>query len=178
MTKKVLKTGDVNLTDVSLTCPENINPKLRFSKSDIPMIQTCEMTYSNEGNDLEVLCTSDHANLVHEIDHAICNTISENSEAWFGKNITYDQLERMYRPTLQGGRNPRQLFKSCSFKAFDNDTKPIEKLPPSGSGIFIIKLDGVKFEEKVCEAQWSVVQAKECLPSVPPPPVVSPMFVN
>ena len=86
--------------------------------------------------------------------------ISDNSLAWFGQNITYDQLERMYRPTLQGGRNPRQMLKAATFKAFDNETKPIETFPSSGSGIFIIKLDGVKFEEKVCEAQWSVIQAE------------------
>ncbi len=175
MTKKVVKTVDLNLAEVGLTCPEKVEPKLRFSKSDTPLTQTCEMTYSFEGDNLEILCTPEHADVVHQLDHAICTTISDNSQAWFDQNITYDQLERMYRPTLQGGKNPRQVLKASSFKAFDNDTKPIDTLPPSGSGIFIIKLDGVKFEEKVCEAQWSVVQAKECLP---PASAVSPMFVT
>ena len=176
MSKRVVKTSDLNLAEVGLTCPENLNPKVRFAKSDTPLTQTCEMTYSYEGDSLEILCTPEHADIVHQLDHAICTTISDNSQDWFGQNITYDQLERMYRPTLQGGRHPRQLLKALSFKAFDTDTKPIDTLPPSGSGIFIIKLDGVKFEEKVCEAQWSVVQAKECLPLAAT--AVPPMFVN
>lgn len=183
MSKKVVKTADLDTAQVGLTCPEKIekeSSKLRFSKADVPLTQTCEMTYSYEGHNLEILCSPDHADVVHQLDHAICTAISDNSEAWFGRNITYDQLERMYRPTLQGGKNPRQMLKAVSFKAFDTETKPIETLPSSGSGIFIIKLDGVKFEEKVCEAQWSVVQAKECLPPAPPAPpapAISPLFV-
>lgn len=177
MSKKVVKTADLDLAQVCLTCPEKIEAKLRFSKADLPLTQTCEMTYSYEGENLEILCTQEHADIVHQIDHALCTAISDNSQTWFGQNITYDQLERMYRPTLQGGRNPRQMLKASSFKAFDTDTKLLDKFPSSGSGIFIIKLDGVKFEEKVCEAQWSVIQAKECVPPAPPTPVVSPMFV-
>jgi len=177
MSKKVVKTSDLEISQVGLTSPEKIEAKLRFSKANVPLTQTCEMTYSYEGDNLEILCTPEHADVVHQLDHTICTTISENSHAWFGQNITYDQLERMYRPTLQGGRNPRQTLKASSFKAFDADTKPMDTLPPSGSGIFIIKLDGVKFEEKVCEAQWSVVQAKECLPSVTST-VTSPLFVS
>ena len=180
MSKKVVKTADLDLSQVGLACPEKIEAKLRFSKAEVPLTQTREMTYSYEGENLEILCTQEHADIVHQMDHALCTAISDNSEAWFGQIITYDQLERMYRPTLQGGRNPRQMLKASSFKAFDTDTNLIDTFPSSGSGIFIIKLDGVKFEEKVCEAQWSVVQAKECVspaPSAPPAPVVSPMFV-
>lgn len=175
MSKKVVKLADLDPDKVSLLCPEKIDAKLRFAKADGPLTQTSEMTYSYEGDKLEILCTSDYADILHQLDHTICTTISENSQDWFGQNISYDQLERMYRPTLQGAKNPRQLLKASSFKAFDNDTKPIDTLPPSGSGIFIIKLDGVNFEERVCEAQWSVVQAKECAPSSP---VISPMFVT
>lgn len=177
MSKKVVKTYDLDLTQIGLTCPEKVEARLRFSKADIPLTQTCEMTYSYEGDNLEILCTPEHADVVHQLDHAICTTISDNSQTWFAQKITYDQLERMYRPTLQGGKNPRQMLKASSFKAFDTDTKPIDKFPSSGSGVFIIKLDGVKFEEKVCEAQWSVVQAKECLPPAPVS-VISPMFVT
>ena len=180
MSKKVVKTSDLDLTQIGLACPEKVEAKLRFSKADVPLTQTCEMTYSYVGENLEILCTPEHADIVHQLDHAICTAISDNSLTWFGQNITYDQLERMYRPTLQGARNPRHILKASSFKAFDTDTKPINTLPSSGSGIFIIKLDGVRFEERVCESQWSVIQAKECIPPAPPAPpapVVSPMFV-
>jgi hypothetical protein len=180
MSKNVVKIADLDPAQVGLSCPEKLEAKLRFSKANVALAQTCEMTYSYEDENLEILCTQEHADVVHQIDHALCTAISDNSEAWFGQNITYDQLERMYRPTLQGGRNPRQMLKASSFKAFDTETNPIDTFPSSGSGIFIIKLDGVKFEEKVCEAQWSVIQAKECVPAAPPAPpapVVSPMFV-
>ena len=178
MSKKVVKTTDLNTAEVSLKWPEKVEKKLRFAQADVALAQTCEMTYSYEGDKLEILCTTEHADMVHQLDHAICTTICDNSHAWFGQKITYDQIERMYRPTLQGVRNPRQVLNASSFKAFDTDTKPLDTFPSSGSGIFIIKLDGVKFEEKVCEAQWSVVQAKECLPAAPLAPVVSPMFVS
>uniref|UniRef100_A0A6C0J084 Uncharacterized protein n=1 Tax=viral metagenome TaxID=1070528 RepID=A0A6C0J084_9ZZZZ len=177
MSKNVVKTAAFDLAQVGLACPEKIKDKFRFSKADVPLVQTCEMTYSYEGETMEILCTPEYADFVHQMDHALCTAISDNSEAWFDKNITYEQLERMYRPTLQGGRNPRQKLKASSFKAFDIETKLIDTFPSLGSGIFIFKLDGVKFEEKVCEAQWSVVQAKKCLPPAPPAPVVSPMFV-
>ena len=177
MSKKVVKTTDLNTDEVSLKCPEKVESKLRFASADIALTQTCEMPYSYEGDKLEILCTSAHADMVHQLDHAICTKISDNSQTWFGQNITYDQIERMYRPTLHGGKNPRQILHASSFKAFDTETKPLDTFPSSGSGIFIIKLDGVRFEEKVCEAKWSVVQAKECVPAAPPAPVVSPMFV-
>jgi hypothetical protein len=177
MSKKVVKTADLDLAQIDLARPEKLETKLRFSKADVPLTQTTEMTYSYEGDHLEILCTPEHADVVHQLDHVICTTVSENSQDWFGQNITYDQLERMFRPTLQGSKNPRHMLKASSFKAFDTDTKPIDKFPSSGSGIFIIKLDGVKFEEKVCEASWSVVQAKECLPPVSQA-TVSPLFVS
>lgn len=180
MSKKVVKIDDFNTNDITLPMPEKTDTKLRFSKAELPLIQTSEMTYSYYDDNLELLCNPHHADTIHQIDESICTTLSNNSEAWFGKHITYDQIERMFRPTLQGGKNPRQILKTFDlnkkqFKTFDTNTKPTDKLPPSGSAIFIIKLDGVKFEEKVCETQWSVVQAKECLP---PTTITQPMFVN
>ena len=175
MSKKVIKFSELSLHDVDLQYPQQTDTKTKFSKSEDALVQTCEMTFSYNDDMLEVLCTPEYADVIHQIDHLICTKISDNSTDWFNKNITYDQVERMFRPTLQGGRNPRQMLIASSFKAFDSETVPMDRLPASGSGIFILKLDGVRFEEKVCEAQWSVVQAKECLPTVPVP---SPMFVN
>ncbi len=174
MPAKVVKLSELGTPDVLLSVPEKIEAKLRFSKSDAPLMQTCELTYSYENDNLELLCTTEHADVIHEIDDLICTAISQNSEAWFGQKITYDQIERMFRPTLQGGKNPRQTLKASSFKTFDANTKCTDNFPSTGSGVFIIKLDGVHFEEKACEARWSVVQAKECVPVVPPAP---PMFL-
>lgn len=174
MPAKVVKLCELGTPDVLLSVPEKVEAKLRFSKSETPLMQTCELTYSYENDNLEFLCTTEHADVIHEIDDMICTKISENSEAWFGQKITYDQIERMFRPTLQGGRNPRQTLKALSFKTFDANTKSTDSFPSTGSGVFIIKLEGVHFEEKACEARWSVVQAKECLPAVPSAP---PMFL-
>jgi hypothetical protein len=169
MSKKIFKIQDFQPDVVSLTCPTKKTNNTRFSDSNLPMLQTCEMTYSYDGANIEILCTPDHADIIHTLDQLICTTICENSKSWFNQDISYDNIERMYRPTLQGNKNPRQILKASSFKAFDSNTKMTENFPPKGSGIFIIQLDGVKFEQKVCEAQWSIIQAKECtLDSSPP----------
>ena len=171
---KVVKISESGPSEVLLSTPESVQPKLRFAKSEYPLIQTSELTYSHDNDMIEFFCTPEHADYIHQIDDILCTKISENSEEWFGQKIPYDQIERMFRPTLIGGKNPRQSVHASNFKAFDANTKPTNAFPPSGSGIFIIKLDGVNFEEKVCEAKWSLIQAKECVPVSPPSP---PLFV-
>lgn len=176
MPKRVVKTDDLDTAHVSLAKPEETDSKTRFARADMPLMQTHEMAYAYDGREMELLCNPEHADAVHRIDEALCTTISENSEAWFGQQITYDQIERMFRPTLLGSKNPRQVLKKApTFSTFNVNNKTTDTFPGSGSGIFIIKVEGVKFGEKVCEAQWSVVQAKESLPSAPADS--SPLFV-
>ena len=73
MSRKVVKTADLDFSQIGLSCPEKIRAKMRFSKADVPLTQTCEMTYSLVDNYLEILCTQEHADMVHQMDHAICH---------------------------------------------------------------------------------------------------------
>lgn len=170
MSKTVVKIGDFDTSGVSMTPPEKTSPKLMFAKADATMIQTCELPYTLDNGVLELLCDTEHADKIHQIDEGLCSIVSEQSLSWFGQKITYDQIEKMFRPTLQGNKNPRHILQTNNLKTFDADTNLTDSFRSSGSGIFIIKLEGVAFEEKVCEAQWTVLQAKECVTTTSPQP--------
>jgi hypothetical protein len=180
MTKQVVKMSTLQAADVTINAPEKVTSNTRFSTVECPMIQTDELTFNHDNGTIEILCSAEHADKIHQIDDTVCTILSDKSESWFGQKITYDQIERMFRPTLQGNKNPRHILSAETFKAFDSDTNVIDSFPLAGTGVFIIKLQGVNFEEKVCEAKWSIVQAKECPSppepsSTPPPPL--PLFV-
>ena len=147
----------------------------RFSKARGPLLQTMALTYVYENNEVQVLCDDAHANQVHMCDDRLCAIISESSSEWFGQSICHDFVEKMFRPSLQGSRHPRLNLRADKMKAFDQDTNPVDSLGSAGTAIFILRLDGVHFEERSCEARWSVMQAKACVP--PPPPENGPLFL-
>lgn len=174
----VQKVSSVDVSTLVLNAPEQTSAKTRFSSIVFPLLQTSELTYRHEQDTMEVLCSSEHADQMSAIDDAICTLISEKSNEWFGQTINYDQIEKMFRPTLQGSKNPRQIFTADNFKVFDSNNKPTDSFMVSGRGVFIVRLDGVRFEEKVCEAVWSVVQAKELEDSKPVQPDPGPLFLS
>ena len=176
---KVVKMAQLDLATISVEAPVLVDTKSRSASVAMPMLQTAELTYtlSGDGGSVEVLCDNEQAEKIHEIDGVLIATIADSSEDWFGRKINIDQVERMFRPTLQGNRNPRQVLNASKLKFFDNQMKPCDTFPPAGSAMFIMRLDDIHFEEKVCEARWSLVQAKEAI-EVAASPANDPMFVS
>ena len=179
MAAKVVKIEELDVSKVQLESPLEIDSKTRLCKIRSPtMVQTSELTYTMENKKIEILCSPAHADVIHEVDDVLINLIAENAQQFFGRELSTDNVERMFRPTLQGNRNPRQVLDASSFKCFDSKMQIAEDISESGVAMFILRLESVKFEEKACEVQWTVVQAREVAPPPPPAPVVvEPMFL-
>lgn len=179
MAAKVVKIEELDVSKVQLESPLEIDSKTRLCKIRSPtMVQTAELTYTMENRKIEILCNPAHADVIHEVDDVLINLIAENAQQFFGRELSTDNVERMFRPTLQGNRNPRQVLDASSFKCFDSKMQIAEDISESGVAMFILRLESVKFEEKACEVQWTVVQAREVAPPPPPAPVVvEPMFL-
>lgn len=183
MSKKVVqKLLDWDVSSTSLDTPQEEAPKMRFAAAcGVPLLQTTEttFTYDEAASQLELVCGEEHAEKLHNLDDFLCQFIANHSSTWFGRSVTYDQVEKMYVASLHGARMPRHVLNAETMKVFDTQMQLTDALStPSGSGIFIIRLDGVRFEEKSCEAIWSVLQAKECEVVPPPAPAATePMFL-
>lgn len=166
MPSSVLHLAEFDTSIINIISPEKTDNKMRISNVICPLLQTSNLTYTYDGSDITVLCSDEHANKIHDIDDLICSTVANESQTWFGQILSHDQVERMYCPTLQGSRNPRQTLDARLLKSFDNDMQATDSLPASGSAMFILKLNKVVFKEKLCQASWSVVQAKEYVQEV------------
>ena len=182
MSKKVVqKLLEWDVSSTLLNTPIDEAPKMRFAAATgVPLIQTSEttFTYDDAASQLELVCSEIHAEKLNDLDDFLCQFISSNSTDWFGRSVTYDQVEKMYVASLHGTRMPRHILNADTMKVFDAQMQLTDGLSTAGSGIFIIRLEGVRFEEKSCEAIWTVVQAKEC-EVVPPthPATTEPMFL-
>ena len=72
---KVVKISESGPSEVLLSTPESVQPKLRFAKSEYPLIQTSELTYSHDNDMIEFFCTPEHADYIHQIDDILCTKI-------------------------------------------------------------------------------------------------------
>lgn len=161
---------DLRLDNLTIENPKRIEDK-RVSIIQLPYIQTEYMVYSNEDMNITLACTDLHASKVHEIDDVVCGIISDKSSEWFNQYLTIDQIERMFKPSLNGSRNPKHVVHlKPNTKFFDYELQD-DSLPENGYAMFILEAGSIVFEEKQCEIVWNVLQVKQAKPAETHPPM-------
>lgn len=138
----------------------------RFSSCVGPYVQTSEMPVSLGKDNSTIICTDAYADFIAQVeDHAI-ETLSQMSQPWFQRDLSYDDVEHMIKASIKGHRVPKHCVASKSVKCYDHALEAMSEYPKSGTHcVCIMKVDGVKLDEKRAEVLFSLQQVK-CLDAV------------
>ena len=108
-----------------------------------------------------------------ELDNLMIDTGVANSKDWFGKKMSREVVEALYRPIVKPAKDPEKYAPTTKLKivsndkgmkvlAFDNTKQPFDltTLTSGASVAAIIECSSVWFVNKQFGVTWRLVQAK------------------
>lgn len=150
--------------DYKFTVPVEMVDKTRYSQCKGPLIQTAPLPICPDASgSLTILCSEEYADFLQGVDDLVIDTLSSNSQEWFGKHIRSADIESLIKPSIKGHRCPKHVVNlRPSAKCYDSELNLCDTWPTDQfSGVVILQITGIKIDEKRCEVDYCVHQVKK-----------------
>lgn len=149
-------------SDYTFSKPYSLQDGSRFSTCRGPYLQTCELpvTLSETGN-ATVICTDAYADVIAQIEEHAIDTLANNAQKWFGRELSHEDVEQLMKASIKGHRVPKHVLCAKSVKCYDHNVNLLENdTTGAANGTCIIRVDGIKLEEKRAEVCFTLQQLK------------------
>lgn len=132
------------------------------------VIQTPVISFKNSNNThIELLLDHSMLRAINKIDNNIIKQISDNSEDWFGSELSIEETRDIYKSSISFPLDEYdvaslRLNYSDKLKIYDkyNPQLELKHLEQNTPVIGLIKLNCVVFYRHTCVPQWEIISMK------------------
>jgi len=170
---KVVYLNYENSKKITMQTPELSTPfGLGSYTDDSTGITKYSLDASFRGMEQDAKVKSFH-DAMKNLDNYLIDVAVKNSKDWFGKKMSREVVEELYRPLVKPSKEPEKYAPTIKFKiisndsgmkvlAFDQNKEPFDmnNMTPGGQVACIIEVGSVWFVNKQFGVSWRLVQAK------------------
>jgi hypothetical protein len=131
-----------------------------------------ELKGLNDGFELKITKNKKQANfytILRSLEHVSINTMTNNSESWFGKNIPQNKLKSMFRsclysPDTINGEFTLRLKKDKHIQIYNSKKQltTIDEIKPEDNLLCLLKINGILFGKNTSKLDIRIVQIRVC----------------
>lgn len=148
-------------SDYTFSKPYKMQDGTRFSACRGPLVQTCELPVTINNGMATILCSDNYAEYVAQVEEQAIDALATNSEKWFQKRLSHEDIEQLMKPSIKGHRCPKHILSAKAVKCYDHDLQPVDEMPATGTNcIAIIQVEGLKLDERRSEVCFAMQQLK------------------
>jgi hypothetical protein len=161
------------IQDINFKKPKKVNEymvsKMNYLSKQI-IVQLPKMKINEiKDNKIHFKCIPDHKNskkvieIFKKTDSIVTETIANNSEEWFGKIITLENVKKMYSAFIKENTHYSLNIRNNSvFVDFKNNVINLEDIDTRDYLECIINIKFLVFSRNICYLKIELIKAKKC----------------